>query len=108
MSLEEHNVMIIESLDTSRATREKMMQILFEKFGAFGVQFQLASVCALFACGRSTGAVIDLGHGTTDIVPVVEGYYIPRAIKRLPIGGVDLDEFMARQLRNQGVSLRLT
>ncbi len=45
---------------------------------------------ALRASGRSTGIVIDLGHDTTRIVPVFEGYVLPHAVECLYLGGRDM------------------
>ncbi|ORD97409.1 ACT [Hepatospora eriocheir] len=67
--------------------RIKMCQTMFDEFevGAWYVQIQ--AVLSLYASGRTTGCVLDSGDGVTHIVPVYEGYSLPKAIRRLNLAG---------------------
>lgn len=58
---------------------------------------------SLFASARTTGTVIDCGHGETHAVPIYEGYAIPHARLTMPIAGKDLSEYMFQMLSKPGI-----
>ena len=57
----------------SKKAREKMTQIMFEKFSVKGFYIQTQAVLSLFASGRTTGIVVESGHDISHTVPVFEG-----------------------------------
>lgn len=63
---EEHPIMMAEPTHNSKAAREKMVELLFEKYKAPAVFLAKNSVLSSFAVGRQTSLVVDCGHnGTT-------------------------------------------
>ena len=74
--------------------REKTMEVLFETFGVKSAFLQNQAVLSLYCCGKTTGCVLESGHGVTHSVPVYEGYYLPHAVHRLDMGGSDLTRYM--------------
>ena len=77
-----------------------MAEIMFEKYKVAGLYFSLQPVLSLYAQGRTTGLVLDVGHHLMQAVPVYEGFALNHAIHRSHFGGADLTEFMKEMLRN--------
>merc|ERR1719499_1307806 len=57
----------------SDKNRERMLQIMFEKFKFSGVSLQIGALLSLYVTGRTTGIVVDSGDGVSHTVPVYEG-----------------------------------
>lgn len=100
---EEGNVIMPEPLFTSRAEREQLTQLAFEEFNMNGFLLCDQPVCSLYAVGKITGTVVDLGYANTDVSVVAEGQVNYHNTKRLPYGGRDLDAFLVSLLKQRGV-----
>ena len=48
-----------------QADRERLTQLLFEQFNLAGLYLGEQGVLSLYSAGKTTGTVIDLGHGKT-------------------------------------------
>jgi len=81
-----------------RDTREKLTQLIFEKFHVLGFQLSITGILALFASGQTSGIVVDSGASQTHVISALDGYCLPQNCFRLDIGGRDLDAYMVRQL----------
>ena len=56
---------------------------------------------SLYASSRTTGTVIDSGHGRTHIVPIYEGFAIPHATVSLPTAGASFTQDLFSRLDSQ-------
>ena len=101
---EEHCVLLTEPPLNPRANREKTTQIMFETFNTPSLYLALTSELAAFACGRTTGLVIDSGDGVTHTVPVFKGHAIRQAVLRMDIAGRYLTEYLSKILCERGYS----
>lgn len=63
---------------------------MFETFNVPSLYIANQSVLALYSSGRTTGLVLDSGHGVTSTVPIYEGYALPHAIERNNFAGKDI------------------
>lgn len=90
-----HPVLFTESPLNIRPKREKLVELMFEKYNVPATYLGKNAVLAAFSCGRSTGIVVDSGATHTSAIPVHDGYVIPSAIVKSPLGG----DFISMQCR---------
>lgn len=79
-----------------------LIQIVFEKYDAPSMYLAIQGVLSLYASDKTTGVVVDSGHGVTHIIPVYEGYAIEHAMQRLEYGGGELTNYLIQLLAKRG------
>jgi actin-related protein len=52
----------------------------------------------MYTFGVSTGVIVDIGHATTVIMPIYQGFGISNACKRIELGGQDITDYLTRLL----------
>ena len=95
-------VLLTEPPLNPSANREKMVEVMFEKYGFHGVFIAIQAVLTLYAQGLLTGVVIDSGDGVTHICPVYEGFALPHLTRRLDIAGRDITRYLIKLLLLRG------
>ncbi|CAO2835318.1 unnamed protein product [Amaranthus hypochondriacus] len=105
----EGHILFADPLLTPKAVRERLVQMMFEKFNVSGFYATEQAVLSLYAAGRISGCTVDIGHGKIDIAPVIEGAVQHIASRRFEIGGADLTKLLAEKLGNSNpmVNLRI-
>ncbi|XP_071116802.1 actin-like [Haliotis cracherodii] len=99
---EEHPVLLTEAPMNPKANREKMTQIMFETFNTPAMSLAIQAVLSLHSSGHKTGIVLDSGDGTTHVIPIYEGYYLPHAVCKTIISGRDITDHMLKLLNDSG------
>ena len=84
--------------------REKMGEIMLEKYGFGGVAFEFQALLTLMAEGLQTGTVLDSGDGVTHVIPVFEGFIEESAIKKLNVAGRHVTEYLIKLMMLRGYS----
>merc|ERR1712093_309592 len=84
------------------ANREKMVEVMFEKYGFKSAYISIQAVLVLYAQGLLTGVVVDSGDGVTHIVPVYDGFALPHLTKRLDVAGRDVTKYLIKLLQLRG------
>ena len=79
-----------------------MVEIMFEKFGVPASYVAVQAVLALYASGRTTGVVLDIGDGVAHTVPIYEGFALPHAMQRMDLAGRDVTQSLQRLLTERG------
>jgi len=85
-----------------------MIQIMFETFNVPALFTQNTAVLGLYASGRTTGIVVEMGGSLSSVVPVYEGYAIPNNISTSDLGGRDLTDYCMKILTERGYSFTTT
>lgn len=88
--------------------REKMIEVMFERYQFAGAYVAIQAVLTLYAQGLLTGVVVDSGDGVTHICPVYEGYALPHLTKRLDIAGRDITRYLIKLLLSRGYAFNHT
>ena len=91
-------VLCTEMSMNPRANREKLIQIMVETYNVGGFYLASAAVMSLLESGRTSGYVLESGHGCTMPVPVYEGHYIPHAVMKVNTSGYELRFYLDRSL----------
>ncbi|KAJ8683232.1 hypothetical protein QAD02_019024 [Eretmocerus hayati] len=82
--------------------REKMIEVMFEKYQFAGTYIAIQAVLTLYAQGLISGVVVDSGDGVTHICPVYEEYALPHLTRRLDIAGRDITMYLIKLLLQRG------
>ena len=96
--------MLTETSLNPKESREKTTEIMFETFNVPYFYLHLQAVLSLLASGRTTGVVLDSGDSISHVVPTFEGYAIPHATIKIPLGGRDLTNYMRKILKERGLT----
>ena len=100
---EEHNVLITETSLNPKVNREKLTQLLFDTFNVPGLYVANTAVLSLYAAGKFTGVVVEIGGGVAHIVPIFDGFVPPQSIQRINLAGRDLTEYLVKILIERGL-----
>lgn len=94
-------ILLTEAPMNPTKNREKMIQVMFEKFQFSAVYVAIQAVLTLYAQGLQSGVVVDSGDGVTHICPVYQGVALPLT-KRLDIAGRDITKYLIKLLLLRG------
>jgi actin len=91
MQLETSNIeiLILDSISMPADFRVKLSEILFENLRLQSINFMNTAVASLFAGGRTYGVAVEMGHSSTNVVPVFGGLILKHAQHVSNYGGKD-------------------
>ena len=98
----EFYALLCDGILDPKANREKITEIIFEKFGATALSISCQEALTLYASGRETGLVVSSGHSMTHTVPIYQGFPIKKAVRSLWIGGRDVTDNFQKILQQSG------
>jgi len=99
---EDFNTLITDAPGNTQSNREKFVELVFETIKSVSFFMTITATPALYASGRTSGMVLDSGHGVTSAVPIIDGVPLTNSINRVNLGGYELTEFLVRQLKYRG------
>lgn len=101
----ENALLFAEPNHNGRKARERIAELIFEKFEVPAVFLARSAVLSAYANGRTTGIVLDVGHSGTTAVPVEDGSIVKGKFIRTPMAGRILNEKLLEQLNKKNVQL---
>ncbi|KAM8804276.1 actin-like protein 7A [Rhynchonycteris naso] len=99
---EEHAVLVSDPPLSPHTNREKYAEMLFETFGAPAMHIAYQSRLSMYSYGRTSGLVVEVGHGVSYVVPIYEGYPLPSITGRLDYAGSDLTAYLMSLMNKAG------
>jgi len=101
------NVLVTASPYASTISRQVLLRLLFDEFGAGGAYVGTDAVLSLHSTGRLTGLVVDIGASAAYVAAVVDGRVARTAVARFGLTGNLLDGYLREQLALDGVAVDL-
>lgn len=93
-------VLVADSPFSARADRERLAQVMFERFNVAGLFVSESGPLSLYAVGKTSGSVVDFGWGGVTVSPVAEGQTVRSGMQLLEDwGGAALSGAFADGLR---------
>jgi actin-related protein len=108
MQLETSNIeiLILDSISMPADFRVKLSEILFENLRLQSINFMNTAVASLFASGRTYGIAVEMGHSSTNVVPIFGGLILKHAQHVSNYGGKDVTKFLNSYLLNNNYDLQ--
>ena len=101
-SPEDHPILLSESPFNSDENRLSMWEIMFQGLNTPCFYVQKQGVLALYATDKTNGLVLCSGEGTSNVIPIYEGFAVPHAIQMINIAGSDVTEYLRRLIVERG------
>lgn len=105
LNSEEAPVILSDPEWNSKESREKILELGFEKFKLPGMFLARSSVLSAFSVGKSTGLVIDVGSSKTSVVPIHDGYVLKKGVQFQGVGGDFVSEQIIRHFEKAKVPI---
>jgi actin-related protein 2 len=104
----EMKILMTEPAMNPKRNRERLIEVMFEKYGFEGASISIQAMLTLTAQGLLTGVVVDTGDGVTHVVPVYDGFVPQNLIRRLDVAGRHITRYLIKLLLLRGYSLNRT
>ncbi|KAI1317506.1 hypothetical protein EDD11_008313 [Mortierella claussenii] len=92
-------VLMVVPTDWTKEEHERITQIFFENFNVPGLYLAEEPLMTLYGCAAVTGLIIDIGHNSTEITPILDTLIQRSAIQTIPLAGSDFDAYFLDLLK---------
>ncbi|KAF9165505.1 hypothetical protein DFQ26_009884 [Actinomortierella ambigua] len=92
-------VLMVVPTDWTKEEHERITQIFFESFNVPGLYLAEEPLMTLYGCGSVTGLIVDIGHNSTEITPIIDTQIQRHAIQSIPLAGADIDAHFLQLLK---------
>ncbi|EGG17347.1 hypothetical protein DFA_08342 [Cavenderia fasciculata] len=99
---ENEAVMIVsECTGNTPSKRDQTARIFFDTIKVVKLTFVNQQVAALYATGRTTGLLVDVGDTAIHIVPIKNSEILTEAVTKLNYGGRDVTNYLVKLINQQ-------
>lgn len=95
-------IIVTEPVRNPDENREKIAELLFEKFGFSKMQLQFQPIFSMISEGKQTACVLDSGDGVSTVIPIVNNYVLNNQIKRNNLAGKEITKYLIKLLFLRG------
>ncbi|XP_053152418.1 actin-like protein 7A [Hemicordylus capensis] len=99
---EDHAVLVSDPPLSPTTNREKYAEMLFETFCTPAMHIAYQSRLSMYSYGKTSGLVVESGHGVSYVVPIYEGYTLPSNTERADYAGSDVTQYLMKLLNESG------
>ncbi|EMG48051.1 ARP4 Actin-related protein 4 [Candida maltosa Xu316] len=96
-------ILVTEPIWTEPIYREKLVENFFENFDFSGFYLAKSPTCVSFQQGRPNCLVVDIGHDSVSVTPVIDGICLLKNSMKTNYGGRFLSNEIQDYLENKGV-----
>lgn len=96
------SVLVTEPVRNSDLAREKVAEIIFEKFGFNAMQTQIQAILSMMSEGKKTACVLDSGDGVSNVIPIMDNCILSNQIKRSNLAGKEVTKHLIKLLFMRG------
>lgn len=94
---------LTEPVWNTSTNRKKSLEVLLEAMEFEGCYIAPTSTCVSFATGRSSCLVVDMGHDTCSVSPVLDGMTLSKSTRRNFLAGKYLNHLLEDYLKPRDV-----
>jgi actin beta/gamma 1 len=98
-------ILFVDSIAQHMDFRQKLSEIFFENLRVQSINFVNSAVCGLFATGRWEGIAVEMGHSSTNVVPIYGGIVLNHALHVSHYGGREATKVIQAYLKQKGMDL---
>lgn len=91
-----HPLLLTEQIWNTKKNREAAMELALETFDFPAFYIVKSPVASLFASGKGSGLVVDIGHDVTSVTPIIDGLPLYKPSRRSRFAGA----YLSRQVRH--------
>nr|WOG36274.1 uncharacterized protein [Candida metapsilosis] len=96
-------ILITEPIWSTNEYRTKLIELVYEKFEFPGLYLAKVPSCVSFQQGRANCLVVDLGHESISVTPVVDGICLIKSSLKVPYAGKFLNSIIEDYIAKEGI-----
>lgn len=97
---EEHPVVFTETTGTEETQRRKLTELMFETFYVPAFYIENDNLLSLYASGRITGMVLNIGEDHSSSTPIYEGHVLSHAVIFGSVAGSQINDHFIQLVNN--------